>query len=81
MASIVMNMLRSKEVFKRKYKRSEWFEGLLFAESCIQDGMAYDDDLMFWNKDKSEAFGFVQSKIEENWGIYDYIVYYEENLE
>ena len=80
-------------LFKKKYKRSEWFEGLLAAEKLYDDDFYYhkNDGVHIWFKSKnlsdwSEDFGLIHSytayKVSDPKcvGIMDYLSYREEYL-
>lgn len=68
-------------MFERKQKRSEWMEGLLTAELYIQEGYIPDDNLTFWNKDRTFSMGFAYFMYEANRGVCDYLEHYENILQ
>lgn len=63
-------------LFKKKYKRSEWFEGLLECEQHVYEG--YSTATLYNVATKK----FNRNQISENglFGIEDYIWYYENIL-
>lgn len=79
-------------IFKKKYKRSEWFEGLLQTEQLIQDGFVKDTSttaqmsgersiLHFWFKheDKPYSIGIDGFKLEYCKGVIDYLEHCKRN--
>lgn len=75
----MINML----CFKKKYKRSEWMEGLLAGERLVVYGykMNHEDDqpLFFYKKDGSSDW--LWNHTEHARGVKDYMKYFEENKE
>lgn len=73
------------KLFKRKYKRSAWFEGLLEAERMYNDGYVHrgvDRNLdYFWYKLEDSYVGFViQGNHNRMFGAQAYINHYEKFL-
>lgn len=64
-------------LFRNKHKRSYWLEGLLFAEQHIQDGETPDDNLIFWNEDRSVGWAYKTEVMSVCNGVCDYLDYYE----
>lgn len=80
-------------LFKKKYKRSEWFKGLLEAEKLYADGYHYhkNDGIHLWFKsnslsDWSDESGLIHSYVAYKVsdprciGVTDYLSYREEYL-
>ena len=70
-------------VFKRKYKRSQWMEGLLECENLLQEGYEYlkNDGVHVWFDHKDVIkFAIPVRQIQRCIGIMDYLQYYENNL-
>lgn len=69
-------------IFKKKYKRSEWMEGLLWAEGLKID-RGWSDTLI---KDRAricmQRVGQLNVYFPDNKqeGVMDYLEYYENNL-
>ena len=81
------------KLFKKKYERSEWFEGLLEAEKLYAEGYHYhkNDGVHIWFESNSlndwnEEFGLIHSyevyKVSDPQyiGVMDYLSYREEFL-
>ena len=82
------------KLFKRKYKRSQWMEGLLNCEQLVHDGFTKDYSnildvgrsgksiLHLWfNADNaSYSIGIDGFKLDYCRGHLDYLDYYENNL-
>jgi len=80
-------------LFKKKYKRSEWFEGLIAAEQLYSEDFTYhkNDGIHIWFKSKNltdwhETVGAIPSYVAYKVsdprciGIMDYLSYREEYL-
>ena len=72
-------------IFKRKPKRSEWFEGLLAAEEIYKNGghLEQDSSYALWFKESSSSnclVGFRKEKPDYCQGAIDYIEHHH-NLE
>lgn len=72
-------------IFKKKYIRSEWFEGLLEAEEFIRDGYDVDKTLSkgcshIWFTKESESFGIPLKLGERSLGVFDYLDHLENKL-
>lgn len=71
--------------FKRKYKKSEWFKGLLEAEELYKDGYSYtwhavwhaEFGVWFSKEDSTVGVGPLDRKV----GALDYVKYFEDNKE
>lgn len=75
-------------IFKKKYKKSEWMEGLLLAEKWIQSGYDIDEVKSLYLTGRScGKSGIVyyswyrESYIDFVIGMSEYIKYFEENKE
>ena len=70
-------------IFKKKYKRSEWMEGLLAGERLVAYGyrMNHKDDqpLVFYKKDGSSDW--LWNHTAHARGVKAYMKYFEENKE
>ena len=68
-------------IFKKKYKRREWFEGLLECEELIKSGFEFKEaeDYMWFTKQHS-SFGIPKHATLRCQGIEDYINYFNEKL-
>lgn len=69
-------------IFKRKYKRSQWMEGLLECEQMIKSGYRIDN-LSFahqWFVLDDSHIGIPLDNQERIQGVVDYIYHYENNL-
>lgn len=70
-------------IFKKKYKKSEWMEGLLASERLVAYGyrMNHEDDqpLIFNKKDGSSDWIWNHTEFAE--GIKDYMRHFGENKE
>lgn len=67
-------------LFKKKYKRSEWFEGLLEAEKLFQDGYVYDrstSNYLYFQKLPYNTIG-IPNKGMRAIGVMDYLNHREE---
>lgn len=81
-------------IFKKKYTRSEWMEGLLEAEQLIQKGFSYhkNDGCHIWfiNRDKldfcynqgftSTTIGVPVARTQRCVGVMDYLEHIENNV-
>jgi hypothetical protein len=80
-------------LFKKKYQKSEWFEGLLDAEKLYHEGFEYhkNDGIHMWFRSKNlidwhETLGAIPSYVAYKVsdprciGIADYLSYKEEYL-
>lgn len=80
-------------MFKKKYKRSEWFEGLLWAEDAlykysnspdnlfVEDTDGMEEYNIFWRNRSHETPWIIKTVSREfGAGILDYINYFNEKL-
>ena len=69
-------------IFKRKYKWSEWLEGVMAAESLIQCGYTYNEYMVFGSPDGNTTQSYLNVRYMEGrrQGCRDYLDYYENNL-
>lgn len=77
------------KLFKKKYKRSEWFEGLLLAEKLIQEGYqvnsTWDEPLWFTKLDEdcgAKMICTIRYDLSgKRDGAIDYIEHYQKYLQ
>lgn len=79
-------------IFKKKCIRSEWFEGLLWAENLLYPGRAQENmfvedvdgmegyNILWRNRNHEEPWCIRQCSREFGRGILDYLSYKENNL-
>lgn len=69
-------------IFKKKYVRSEWFEGLLEAEEFIKDGYIFNQKGGYmWFTTQHSSIGVpVSANMQRILGIRNYMDYYENKL-
>lgn len=75
-------------IFKKKYVRSEWMEGLLEAEQLIKNGYVFQqpwstDNVHAWfYKQEDERFiGIKTKECDRYLGVLDYVEYHKNTLE
>jgi hypothetical protein len=71
----MLNLLR------KKYKRSDWFEGLLWTEDNVKQGMIFEyiTEPVFWNE---KCTYYISRKNPSVWfiiGVSDYMQHYKNN--
>ena len=69
-------------MFKKKYKKSEWFKGLLEAEQLYKEGYRYTchTGLEVWFSKGDSAIGISGSTLRKV-GAVDYVEHYNNNEE
>ena len=70
-------------MFKRKYKKSEWFKGLLEAEELYEQGFefSYKAAWIVWFGSEDHSVGIKCDKSPRCDGVLDYVEYRMENKE
>lgn len=77
-------------IFRKKYKKSEWMEGLLWAEKYLLSGgtvrvnVSFNDSLgnQIVSTDKDGIKVYFYSRTPHfGLGVFDYLNYFEENKE